>query len=606
MAILCKTDQRSGTMLLASSKPPIRATSRPSIAFYNVKQRVSTPLRKPALPFRSIPRRPSIFPRPAAATADFGAIPPSTTATSVSAFPIWARLTSPYDKEIFKLAIPALFSMLLDPLMGMVDTAIVGRLGTEPLAAVGLSTVLYNFSNFIWNFLLYTTTPRIAAAVSKDDRAGVSKITAQGLWVASAIGLVMTTILWTQCPRMFTGMGATPGVLEHAVPYLRGRCIASPAILMFYVLAGTFRGFKDTMTPLMAGVISNIVHLGLDIALVFWLGMGVTGAALATSLSHWATLIVLGALVMRKGYLKLPDLYTPPKWSDVAPTLKNGVFLSTRSILAMSMLMWATKLIAGFGAVSLAAHEILRQIWVFSNQAFTCLDIATQSLIAFYLGRDDKPSAAAVFRRTLSLTLVAGVVIMCALLYSQSMLPSIFSRDPAVISKAAMVLPLIAAFMPLDAAASVMDGVLLGSQEAAWMSRTMIVTATCCAVGLTMGQRAGWGLLATWVVIKFLTVGRLIGNAWKIWSAESPLGKDFASGRDTIVPVASAEAVSGNTIEHVNGHSATTSAVNGARNVDEQHAEKVNGVVNGSKAGEGEEIDASSAAPASASPSREG
>ncbi|KAL4526800.1 hypothetical protein Ndes2526A_g01231 [Nannochloris sp. 'desiccata'] len=568
MAILCKTDQRSGTMLLASSKPPIRATSRPSIAFYNVKQRVSTPLRKPALPFRSIPRRPSIFPRPAAATADFGATPPSTTATSVSAFPIWARLTSPYDKEIFKLAIPALFSMLLDPLMGMVDTAIVGRLGTEPLAAVGLSTVLYNFSNFIWNFLLYTTTPRIAAAVSKDDRAGVSKITAQGLWVASAIGLVMTTILWTQCPRMFTGMGATPGVLEHAVPYLRGRCIASPAILMFYVLAGTFRGFKDTMTPLMAGVISNIVHLGLDIALVFWLGMGVTGAALATSLSHWATLIVLGALVMRKGYLKLPDLYTPPKWSDVAPTLKNGVFLSTRSILAMSMLMWATKLIAGFGAVSLAAHEILRQIWVFSNQAFTCLDIATQSLIAFYLGRDDKPSAAAVFRP--------------------------------------MVLPLIAAFMPLDAAASVMDGVLLGSQEAAWMSRTMIVTATCCAVGLTMGQRAGWGLLATWVVIKFLTVGRLIGNAWKIWSAESPLGKDFASGRDTIVPVASAEAVSGNTIEHVNGHSATTSAVNGARNVDEQHAEKVNGVVNGSKAGEGEEIDASSAAPASASRSREG
>ena len=131
--------------------------------------------------------------------------------------------------------------------MGMVDTAIVGRLGTEPLAAVGLSTVLYNFSNFIWNFLLYTTTPRIAAAVSKDDRAGVSKITSQGLWVASAIGIVMTSVLWTQCPKMFAGMGASPAVLEHAVPYLRGRCIASPAILMFYVLAGTFRGFKDTM-----------------------------------------------------------------------------------------------------------------------------------------------------------------------------------------------------------------------------------------------------------------------------------------------------------------------------------------------------------------------
>lgn len=78
-------------------------------------------------------------------------------------------------------------STLLDPIMGMVDTAIVGRLGTEPLAAVGLSTVLYNFSNFIWNFLLYTTTPRVAAAASRNDRAGVSAITSQGLWVSGSV-----------------------------------------------------------------------------------------------------------------------------------------------------------------------------------------------------------------------------------------------------------------------------------------------------------------------------------------------------------------------------------------------------------------------------------
>lgn len=160
---------------------------------------------------------------------------------------IWTRLGSPWDREIFALAIPALVSTLLDPLMGVVDTAIVGRLGTEPLAAVGLSTVLYNFSNFIWNFLLYTTTPRIAAAASKNDKAGVSAITSQGIWVAAAIGCTMTALLWTYCPLLFTNMGASSGVMTHAVTYLRGRCIASPAIMMFYVLSGTFRGFKDTM-----------------------------------------------------------------------------------------------------------------------------------------------------------------------------------------------------------------------------------------------------------------------------------------------------------------------------------------------------------------------
>ena len=168
-------------------------------------------------------------------------------AASRTSLPPWAKLATPWDHEIFSLALPALVSTLLDPLMGMVDTAIVGRLGTEPLAAVGLSIMIYNFSNFAFNVLLYTTTPRIAAAASRDDRAAVSAITSQGLWVAAAIGCTMTTLIWLDGPLMFANMGATPGIMAHAVPYLRGRCIASPAIMMFYVLSGTFRGFKDTM-----------------------------------------------------------------------------------------------------------------------------------------------------------------------------------------------------------------------------------------------------------------------------------------------------------------------------------------------------------------------
>ncbi len=80
------------------------------------------------------------------------------------------------------------------------------------------------------------------------------------------------------------------------------------------------------------------------------------------------------------------------------------------------------------------------------------------------------------------------------------------------------VLPLIAVFMPLDAAASVMDGVLLGSQEAWWLSKTMVVTAGVCAMGLLASQRMVWPITAIWFVIKFLTVGRLIG-AWWWWPA---------------------------------------------------------------------------------------
>lgn len=159
---------------------------------------------------------------------------------------ILKSFSSPWDKEILSLSIPALLSLLLDPLMGIVDTAIVGRLGTAPLAAVGISTVVYNFSNFIWNFLLYTTTPRIAGAAARGDKNEISRITSQGMWVASMIGITMMSILWFKASSIFISMGGSATIVEHAVPYIRGRCLASPAILMFYVVAGTFRGFKDT------------------------------------------------------------------------------------------------------------------------------------------------------------------------------------------------------------------------------------------------------------------------------------------------------------------------------------------------------------------------
>ncbi|EFN56262.1 hypothetical protein CHLNCDRAFT_57674 [Chlorella variabilis] len=444
-----------------------------------------------------------------------------------SASTAW-QLGSPYDKEIFLLAIPALFSVLLDPIMGMVSTAIVGStLGTQALAAVGLCTIVFNFSNFVFNFLLYTTTPRIAAAAARKDSDGVSQIMSQGLWIATTFGLSMSVLLWNRCPAIFAAMGAQPEVVGPAVAYMRARCIASPAILMYYVLSGTFRGFKDTKTPLAAGMVGNLIHLGLILALVFGLGWGVAGVGLATSLSHWVALTFLMANVLGRGYVKVGDLLRPPSWAEVAPMMKNGIFLSTRSLLAMGMLMWATRLIAGFGAVGLAAHEILRQIWVFSNQAYTSLDIATQSLVAFHLGKGDRRSAADVFRRTLSLAVFAGVLIMGGLLAAQTSLPGVFTQDAAVVQQVKLVLPLIAVFMPLDAAASVMDGVLLGSQEAGWLSKTMAVTAGVCAVGLLASQRLAWPLTTIWFVIKFLAVGRLIGNAWRLWSRSGPLAGEL-------------------------------------------------------------------------------
>lgn len=430
-------------------------------------------------------------------------------------------LSTVWDAEIVRLAFPALLTTLLDPIMGMIDAAIVGRLGTAQLAAVGACTVMYNFSNFIFNFLLYTTTPRIAAAASCNDSDQVSKIASQGLWVAITIGCVTASTLFVGCPILFSMIGTSADVMEHAVPFLRVRCLASPAIMMSYVMSGVFRGFKDTKATLVSSTWSNIAHIVLDFVCIFWFNMGAIGAAAATTVSLWLNWAILAYnICIKHEYLKLSDMKNYPSFSEVAPMLRNGVLLSTRSLLAMSTLMFATKMAAGLGAAGLAAHEIIRQIWVVSNQAFTSLDIATQSLVAFYLGKGDKGSASQVFLRTSALTIFAGIIIMSMLLVCRHALPSIFTSDPAVMALVASCIPLIAIYMPMDGMASVLDGFLMGSEQTGALSKVMAVTSFVCASALIIQNTMPnftITILTIWAAIKILTIGRLLGNSYSVF-----------------------------------------------------------------------------------------
>ena len=199
----------------------------------------------------------------------------------------------------------------------------------------------------------------------------------------------------------------------------------------------------------------------------------------------------------------------------------------------MSVLLFATRLVASHGPVASAAHEILRQIWVFSNQAFTSLDIATQSLVAYFSGQNDKAAAAAVFRRTLTLATSVAILLTLLLLLGRTWLPSVFTKDTAVIAQVSMIMPLIAVLMPVDAASSVMDGVLLGSQEAAWLSRTMFFTSSVAAISLFACKKFHLGIWAIWAAIKILSVGRLVGNSWRLWSSESPLGNHLHQEKES-------------------------------------------------------------------------
>jgi len=192
----------------------------------------------------------------------------------------------------------------------------------------------------------------------------------------------------------------------------------------------------------------------------------------------------------------------------------SGLALSMRSVVIMGTYVFATSLISSLGAVTMAASEIMRQVFILSVQAFTALDISSQALVASYLGKGDRVMARDVLFRTLQLGVAVGLLIGVAIYFARHKLPHLFSSDPRVQSIAARALPLLAVFMPIDAIAAVMDGGLLGASETDWVARASIVISLACLIGLFFAKRAfPTSLLALWGAMKLMTIGRVISGS---------------------------------------------------------------------------------------------
>ena len=120
------------------------------------------------------------------------------------------------DNNIFRLAVPALGTLAADPLVSLIDTAFVGRLGKVPLGALGVAVAIFSIAFFMFNFLAYGTTPLIAGALARDDREEVGRITGAALLLGLAIGVVLTVALIVGAEPLVRLMGAESELLEDA------------------------------------------------------------------------------------------------------------------------------------------------------------------------------------------------------------------------------------------------------------------------------------------------------------------------------------------------------------------------------------------------------
>ncbi len=431
-------------------------------------------------------------------------------------------LRSPQDREIRRLAIPALGALAAEPLYLLVDTAIVGHLGTRELAALAIAATVLSTLVSLCIFLTYGTTAQVARLHGAGDLARAGQLAAQSLWLAIGLGLALALACVLFADPLVTLLGGRGETAGLAARYLRISAAGLPAALIALAGQGYLRGVGDLRTPLVIVVAAQAANVVLELWFVYGLDWGLDGSAAGTVAAQAAMGAAFAWLLLRA-----PAIGRRPRRALLAPLLRISGELFVRSAALLVAFVTASAVIARIGETSLAAHQIAMGLFIFSALVLDAIAIAAQVLVGRALGAADAGGARAVARRTIAWALAAGGLFAAVLLALSGTLPRAFTSDPAVIERAHAIWLMLAFMQPLAAVVFALDGILIGAGDTRYLAGSMLlagvgvyVPIALLALALDWGVTGVWAGLLAMMGVRLLTLGhRFAGARWAVTGA---------------------------------------------------------------------------------------
>ncbi len=432
------------------------------------------------------------------------------------------RLRSPYDREIAGLALPALGALAAEPLYLLADTAMVGHLGTEELAALAIAATLLTGAFTLFNFLTYGTTAQVARLSGAAEHETAGRLAAQALWLASAIGVLLTAALAAAAVPLVSLMGGDGHTGDLAVLYLRIGSLGLPFALIALAGQGFLRGVSDLRTPLVIVVASNAANVALNLLFIYGFGWGIAGSAWATVVSQAG----MGAAFVT-ALLRSPADSRRPSLAAMRPLVRIGWEIFVRTTALYASFLVASAVLARVGDDALAAHQIAFQLFVFLALVLDAIAIAGQVIVGRSLGAGDADEAYAAALRMIGLATAAGVVFAAILLALTSVIPHAFTSDPDVIGEADKIWPLFALMQPANGAVFALDGILIGAGDTRFLMWGMLAASLGVFVPVALGSLAlDLGIVGVWcgllglIGVRLATCGwRFRGRRWAIVGA---------------------------------------------------------------------------------------
>ncbi|MCM2563885.1 MATE family efflux transporter [Lutimaribacter sp. EGI FJ00015] len=400
--------------------------------------------------------------------------------------------------RVLKIAIPIMLANVTVPILGAVDTGVVGQLGqAAPIGAVGVGAVILSAVYWIFGFLRMGTTGLTAQAVGQGNRPEVAALLTRAIAIGLAGGLALILCQSLVIRGGFAVAPASAEVEALAATYMRIRVWSAPAAIAIYGITGWLIAQERTRAVLGLQLWMNGLNVVLDLWFVLGLGWGVGGVATATFIAEWSGL-ALGLWLCRAAF-RVPD------WCDWARVfdsvkLKRMAVVNTdiliRSLLLQTILVSFLLLGARFGDVTLAANQVLLQFMNITSYAMDGFAFAAEALVGHAVGR----RSAQLVRRSSIMAAFWGVgtaVLMAAgfVVLGPAIIDTMTTAAP-VRAAARDYLPWMAAVPLLGVLPFMLDGIFIGATRSADMRNMMAVSAAiyALAVVLLIGPLGNHGL----------------------------------------------------------------------------------------------------------------
>ena len=421
------------------------------------------------------------------------------------------------DRQILQIALPSIVSNITVPLLGMIDVAIVGHMGSPVyIGAVAVGSMIFNLVYWLFGFLRMGSSGLTAQALGRRDFTEITRLLVRSVSIAFGIAMLMIVFQGPLKWLMFWLISPTPDVAPVASTYFNMVIWGAPASLALFSLMGWYIGMQNTRIPMLISIMQNVVNILASLSLVYGLGMKIEGVALGTVIAQYAGLLMaVGLLVHRYGrlrrYLVLKGTFVRQAMGRFF-NVNRDIFLRTLCLVAVNLFF--TSAGARQGAVILSVNTVLIQLYLFFSYFMDGFAYAGEALGGKAYGAHNTTAFREILHRLWMWMLIVTTAYTLLYVVGGQGIIALLTDDPQVLDTSRECLWWAWLIPAAGCVAFIWDGIFIGITA----TRGMLVSSFCSAIVFfavylsTVGAIGNHGLWLAQVV--YLAMRGILQTFW--------------------------------------------------------------------------------------------